>query len=101
MNIIIDDNEMARLLAEEIRKVSTRSMFGESSLEKAIKNAVQEIVKDRIKIMIHEDKALMITLKKGLEDNIGKQMEKFGQKVAKAICDQLEEGVEAEFRTYE
>ena len=100
MNIVISDEEMARMVNDEFVKMRTRPMWGDSSFEKAIKQAIQEIVKDRIKEMVKTDAILMGTLKKSLEENISQGMAEFGKKVANAICGQLEEGIEAEFRSY-
>ena len=101
MNIVINDEDMSRIISEEFIKTRTRTMYGDSTLEKAIKQAVHEIVKDRIKEMIKANPSLMDELKKSLVENIANQMSMFGERVAKVICRSVEEGMEAEFRTYE
>lgn len=100
MNIEIDDVIITRLIYDEFTKLRTRSMFGSSNLEDAVKKAVMEVVKDRIIESIKADAELMTRLTKELSIQLEERLGELGKRIAGAISSRIIDAMGTEFKTY-
>lgn len=100
MQIEISDVELTKMIQDEFVRSRTRTMYHDSSLDKCVKSAVFHIIRDKIIVMIKEDRELMECLTKDLSLHLEGQLGQLGVRIAGAIVAKVHEAMEAEFREY-